>query len=238
MTALRAAARLACLGLVAATGCAGPDAHEPASTPDEHEAMHEHGAPHHDLDRWAQTLDDPARDAWQKPDEVVATLAIDEGMVVADVGAGTGYFAQRLSRAVGARGKVLALDVEPDLVARMRRRFDEAGLGNVEARLVSPADPALPPATVDRVLLVDVWHHMRDRVAYATKLRQALTTSGRLVIVDYPPGAPEGPPPELRVSPEAVLGELKAAGFMARVAPETLPRQFVVIGELDPAASR
>lgn len=219
------------------TGCASGE--EPAERPPTCDLGedHHHGRPH-DLRRWAEVLDDPARDAWQQPDVVVAGLAIAEGMVVADVGAGTGYFEPHLSRAVGARGRVLALDVDPDLVAHMQRRFQAAGLHNVEARLVSPVDPGLEAGAVDRVLIVDTWHHMSDRVAYAARLRRALTPTGRLVIVDYPADAPEGPPQELRLSAEAVLAELKAAGFTACIEPDALPRQYLIVAEVTVGGGR
>ncbi len=238
MTASRTTPYLPLLCLLALGGCSGPE-HETMHQHGSHEHEHEH-PPRHDggHDAWIERLDDPGRAAWQRPEEVVAAMALSEGMVVADVGAGTGYFAPHLSRAVGARGKVLALDVDPDLVARMQRRFDEAGLANVEARLVSTSDPGLGAGSVDRALIVDVWHHMEGRVAYAKKLRQALTPTGRLVIVDYPPDAPEGPPPEMRLSAETVISELREAGFDARVVSETLPRQFVVVGEVAVGAGR
>ncbi len=203
----------AATGAVLLAGCASHD----------HEHQHPAGS-------WT-ALDDPARDARQRPAEVVAALAITEGMVVADVGAGTGYFEPYLSRAVGPRGRVLALDVDPELVAHMRRRFAEEGLANVEARLVATTDPGLAAGSVDRLLVVDVWHHMSDRVAYARKLRRALAPGGRLVIVDYPEDAPRGPPPELRVDADAVVAELTAAGLVARVEPRSLPEQYVVVAE-------
>jgi ubiquinone/menaquinone biosynthesis C-methylase UbiE len=201
-----------------------------------HDETHHGHAPavHDDPEHWAKRLDDPARDARQKPHEVVAALAVREGMVVADVGAGTGYFEPHLSRAAGTTGKVLALDIEPKLVAHMQARFAKAGLSNVEARLVAPTDPGLAARTVDRALIVDTWHHMQERVAYAAKLRQALRPAGRVVVVDYLKTAPEGPPPQMRVSPEIVVGELVAAGFDARVVAESLPFQFIVVGEVPP----
>lgn len=221
-------------------GCAA-ERPAPASTTTTHtpdrpaEGAHAHGASHdgghHDPNRWLETLDDPARDAWQKPREVVSAMAISEGMVIADIGAGTGYFEPHLSRAVGARGRVLALDISPELVAHMRRRFGESGLTNVEARLVSPADPGLATGSIDRVLIVDTWHHITDRVEYARKLLKALAPTGRIVIVDYPVDAPTGPPPELRVSERQVVAELEAAGFRARIEPDALERQYVVVGE-------
>jgi SAM-dependent methyltransferase len=171
------------------------------------------GCTHH------QHLDDPGRDAWQRPAEVIAAMAPLEGLVVADVGAGTGYFEPHLSRAVGPGGKVLALELDPDLIPLMKRRFEEVGLSNVETRLVAADDPRLAPTSVDRVLIVDVWHHLTDRVAYATRLRQALTPGGQLVIVDR----------SSHVRPETVLEELGAAGMSARIVPDELPRQFIVV---------
>lgn len=172
----------------------------PDATTARHQPMHHHGGGHahggfhHGAERLAQVLDDPEREAWQKPRDVVAAATIAEGMVVADIGAGTGYFEPHLSHAVGQSGRVIALDSTPDLVAHMQRRFKQARLGNVDVRLVPPADPGLAAGSVDRVLIVDAWHHLHNRVAYARKLRQALTTTGRIVIVDYPLDAPKGPP--------------------------------------------
>src|SRR5262249_28911877 len=127
-----------------------------------HDAHHHHGPLVHrfeSAEAWAKDLDDPARDAWQKPAEVIAALRIEPGMTVVDLGAGTGYFLPHLSRAVGPQGKVIALDIEADMVRYMKERAGREGLPNVEARQVSPSDPALPPGSVDRVLIVDTWHH-------------------------------------------------------------------------------
>ena len=226
--------------LLALAGCA---AHEGEPPPETRPNMHGHSEHlqhgHHqthptaleDFERWAQSLDDPERAAWQKPTEVVAAAELEAGMVVVDVGAGTGYFEPHLSQAVGGTGKVIALDINSELVTRMQQRFRRAGLNNVEARLVSPSDPGLPERTVDCVLIVDTWHHMQDRVAYARKLRSAIRPRGMVLIVDYAPESPTGPPPELRMRPEAVIAELKQAGFTAQVIAETLPRQFIVVGQ-------
>src|SRR5262249_32059366 len=136
----------------------------------------DHGGMVHDFsgaENWAKVFDDPARDAWQRPDEVVALLGLRPGMTVVDLGAGTGYFEPQLARAVGPSGRVLALDVEPDMVRYLRERAARAGLANVEARTVAPDDPGLGAGTVDRVLIVDTWHHLPDRAAYARKLTAA-----------------------------------------------------------------
>lgn len=173
----------------------------------------------------AQNLDDPARAALQKPDEVVRLLELSEGMTVADIGAGTGYFESRLSRAVGPTGRVWAVEIAPELVAGMRRRFSEE---NIEVRLANPNDPGLPPQSVDRMLMVDTWHHLENRPAYARTLRPVLKPTGRLVIVEYTLEAPIGPPAGMRVSPEALQKELQAAGYTTRLLPESLPNQYIL----------
>lgn len=179
---------------------------------------------------WAKLFDDPARDAWQKPGDVIAAMEIAPGMTVADVGAGTGYFAPWLSRAVGENGSVLALDVEQDMVRYLNERVTREGLKNVRPALVAFDDPKLPAEAVDRVLVVDVWHHVAQREAYAKKLAAGLKPGGKVVVVDFTREAKHGPPVHHRVAPEAVIRELEAGGLTARVATTSLPDQFVVIG--------
>lgn len=178
---------------------------------------------------WVKVFEGKKRDAWQMPDEVVTLLGIKSGMVVADLGAGTGYLESRLARAVGSSGKVLALDVEPDMVRHIARRARRAKLTNVEARLVPFDDPKLPPASVDRVLVLDTWHHIPDRKAYARKLAAALRPGGAIYIVDFTMEAKHGPPAEHRIRPEAVIDELRGTGLRGRVVQETLPEQYVVV---------
>jgi SAM-dependent methyltransferase len=187
---------------------------------------HQHGGA---VERWAH-LDEPDRDEWQRPGLVVAAARLADGQVVADIGAGTGYFEVHLSRAVGARGRVLALDVNPKLVEHMKRRFHDAGLNNVEAWVLQHEDPGLEPGSLDRVLVIDLWHHLHDRVAYGRRLRAALRPEGRLLVIDRDADSSHAPPVEMRISVETVIGELEAAGFSARVLPQTLPRQFMVEG--------
>jgi hypothetical protein len=155
------------LPLLSACGAASEEA-APARGPAEQKHGHEHGGHEHgghghgplvhrfeSAEQWAKDLDDPARDAWQRPAEVIAAMQITEGMTVADLGAGTGYFLSYLSRAVGPSGKVLALDIEPDMARYMRERAAREGLANVEVKVVPIDDPALPAGSLDRVLIVD-----------------------------------------------------------------------------------
>lgn len=188
---------------------------------------------HHSFERaadWVERFEGPQRDAWQRPEEVLEALKIEPGMTVADLGAGTGYFLPWLSRAVGETGTVFALDVEPDMVRHMDQRAEREELLNVRAKIVPPGDPLLPEGAVDRVLVVNTWHHMEEREAYATKLARALTVKGQVFIIEFTRESPRGPPPEERLSPETVIAELEAAGLEARTVPVELPHQYVVVG--------
>lgn len=182
-----------------------------------------------EVERFAQHFDDPKRAAWQKPDEVVRLLELRAGGTVADIGAGTGYFLAALSRAVGPQGRVLALDVEPNMVAYMKRRAEREGLANVEARTVAPDDPGLAPASVDRILIVNTWHHIGDRARYSALLRQALRADGAVLVVDFTRESDIGPPAEHRLPPEQVAKELASGGLRAEIVrDESLPKQYVV----------
>lgn len=213
-------------------------------TPTTHEQPHHHeahGAPHgdgatvthrfDDPEKWSAIFDDPARDAWQKPAELVAALGIAPGAVVADIGAGTGYFEPHLAAAVGASGKVIAVDVEASLVEHMKERFAKAGLPQVEARLGAFEDPKLQPAEVDLVIVVDTYHHINDRKDYFSRLKTALKPGGKLVIVDFDPASSDehGPPKEHRLPPAVVTEELSAAGYKADGQPPILPHQYVLL---------
>lgn len=186
-----------------------------------------------DAQRWAQVFDDPARDGWQRPEELVEALRIPPGSRVADIGAGTGYFNPHLARAVGASGKVLAIDVEPSLVAHMQQRADQEHTPVVEARLGTAHDPGIRPEdAVDLVLLVDTYHHIDQRRAYFSTLRDVLSPGARLVIVDFKPGElPVGPGPDHKIAEEQVVAELVAAGWTAAGSVDLLPYQYVRLFE-------
>jgi ubiquinone/menaquinone biosynthesis C-methylase UbiE len=183
-----------------------------------------------DVDRFAEIFDDPERDAWQRPGDVVALLGLSPGMTVADLGAGTGYFEPHLVRAVGPLGRVLALDAEPKMVDHMRERFVDAGLDNVEARLVEADAPGLAPASVDRVLIVNTWHHVQERDRYAELLRGALRPGGAVLVVDFTEESPHGPPVPMRLTADQVATELSAGGLEVERLGESLPWQYAVLG--------
>jgi SAM-dependent methyltransferase len=214
------------IALILAACAASPPAETP--TPHAHHASADHRFK--DAEAWSREFDDPSRDAWQKPDDVITLMEIAPAMVVADVGAGTGYFEARLARAVGDRGKVFALDAEGDMVAFMRKRFERDGVANVEPRVCPLDATGLEPASVDRVLIVDTWHHISDREAYAKHLASVLRSGGSVTIVDFTLESDKGPPPEHRVGPDTAIRELEAGGLTATLAPESLPDQYVVVG--------
>lgn len=184
-----------------------------------------------DVERFAAVFDSPERAAWQRPVEVVRLLEAAPGHTVVDLGTGTGYFLPFLSVAVGDDGHVLALDSEAAMVEHVQRRAEREGLANVEARIV-PADAIdLEARSVDRILVVDTWHHFQDRARYAARLREALRLGGELLVVDFTLESPEGPAVEHRLPPERVAEELRSAGLEVEiVSDEGLPHQYVVRG--------
>ncbi|HYC55626.1 MAG TPA: methyltransferase domain-containing protein [Candidatus Binatia bacterium] len=186
-----------------------------------------------DVEHWRKIFDDPARDRWQMPDRIVAALSLKPGMTVADVGAGTGYFLSRLSKAVGDGGTVLAVEVEPNLVEHMRDRAEAQELGNVVPVLGSSDNPRLPRAAVDVVLFVDAYHHVDERRAYLPILKRSLRPDGRVAIIEWKAGSqPVGPKEEdHKLARETVIAEMTGAGFTLIPTEDFLPHQYLVIFE-------
>jgi ubiquinone/menaquinone biosynthesis C-methylase UbiE len=183
-----------------------------------------------DVPYWVSVFDDPARDGWQKPRALVAALGIRRGMTVADLGAGTGYFSRWLSEAVGPTGTVLAVDVEPSLVAHLRERAEHDRTANVVPVLASPDNPRLPAGGVDLVLVVDTYHHLDDRLVYLRRMRRVLRPAGRVAIVEWQKRElPVGPPMEHKLAREQVVDEMTAAGYRLVAEPPILPYQYVVV---------
>ncbi len=125
-----------------------------------------------------------SRAGWQHPDRVIESLEIRPGSRVADIGAGDGYFVPYLSHAVGPEGRVYAVDVDPEKVEALEKRIREEGYPNVIAVAGGYADPLLPEAGVDLVLLVNTYHHIEDRPAYFSRLKSDLREPGRVAIID------------------------------------------------------
>jgi SAM-dependent methyltransferase len=194
-----------------------------------HGLVHHGAMPHRfeNADAWAKEFEDPARDAWQKPEEVIAALALPQDAKVADLGSATGYFAVRLARAV-PKGHAYGVDIEPDMTRYLKERAQREGLGNLTALLGEPADPKLPEP-VDLVLVVNTYHHIQERTAYFRQLLGSLTPSGRVAIIDFRKGKPMGPPEQHRLTPEQVRQELDAAGYSLAEDIGFLPNQYFLI---------
>lgn len=185
-----------------------------------------------DVDRWVKMFDDPERDEWQKPEQLVGSLGLQAGQVVAEIGAGTGYLNSHWARAVGDTGTVYAMDVEPNLVTHMRDRADRENLSQVVPILGSLANPRLPRGAADLVALVDVYHHIDHRRDYFRDLRATLRPGGRLLIVDFEKKeAPVGPPLAHKIPREDVVSELISAGYRLVGEPTTLAYQYVLLFE-------
>jgi len=229
--------------LLLANGCASSDtpgdkhaAHaDDAHGPAVHH-RHGDGMPHRfeDAEAWSKQFDAPERDAWQKPDEVVAALNLPADAVVADIGAGTGYFAVRIAKVV-PEGRVLGVDVEADMVRFIDERAQKEGLSNLKGR-VTPFDRADIDDGTDVVLVVDTYHHISARVPYFKALRTKLSPRGRLVIIDFRMESERGPPPAHRLSPDVVRGELGEAGFVEVEAYEFLSDQYFLVFSPSPSS--
>lgn len=178
-------------------------------------------------DRWAKEFDNPERDAWQKPEEILDALNLRRTSVVADIGAGTGYFSVRLAKRI-PEGKLFAADIEPDMVRYLGERARREHLTNL-VPVQASADDANLPEPVDVVLVVDTYHHIGNRTPYFNKLKSSLRTGGRLVIIDFKADSPTGPPPRHRISAQKVTEELKAAGYLLMETLQFLPRQYCLI---------
>jgi SAM-dependent methyltransferase len=198
-----------------------PAAPAPAQSPPSHEHRFT------DADKWAHVFDDPARDAWQKPHEVIRALALAPDAAVADVGSGTGYFSVRLAHAV-PKGRVYGVDTEPDMVKYLAERAQREHLANVVAVAGKPDDAALP-AKVDLVLMVDVYHHIADREAYFGRLRDSLKPGARIAIIDFSETSKDGPPRSERISPTRVRAEMKRAGYSLAEEHRFLPNQYFLV---------
>lgn len=126
-----------------------------------------------------------SRDEWQQPEKVIAALKVGPGAVVADLGAGSGYFTFRLAQAAGPGGKIYAVDVDPDMIELLKNKIKEQGAGNVETVLAKPDNPLLPEAGVDLIVTSNTYHHIDNRVAYFSGLRRFLRAGGRIAIIEF-----------------------------------------------------
>jgi SAM-dependent methyltransferase len=178
------------------------------------------------------------RDPWQQPDRVVKALPIDRrDMVLADIGAGSGYFTRRLAARV-PEGRVFAVDVDGEFSDYLLAHREKWGTPNIEPRLAMYDDPMLPVGELDLVFTANTYAYIRDRVAYFRKVREALRPGGRLVVIDFQPQAQVpatmAPDPRYRVARDAAVHELELAGFRVVDEPNFLALQWFLVLEPTP----
>ncbi len=158
------------------------------------------------------------------------SLGVADGSVVADIGAGSGWFTIRLARRVGPQGLVYAEDVQKEMINAISRRVSREGLANVRPWLGQKNDPNLPAASIDAVLMVDAYHEIENRVAVLRNLARALKPQGRIGVVDFRlDGTGPGPSIEERVSPDVVVRDATEAGLRLIRQEPFLPYQYFLI---------
>lgn len=173
---------------------------------------------------WAARFEDPARDAWQQPDEVIKALGLPPGALLADIGSATGYFSVRFARAL-PEGIVYGVDVESSMVDYLKKRATTEKLTNLKV-VLGAFDDAKIPEPVDSIIIVDTYHHIEERPAYFTKLAGSLKPGGRLVIIDFKKGSKKGPPDAEKIDAAQVTSELVSAGYVLSSSWTFLPEQF------------
>lgn len=178
----------------------------------------------------AAWLDRPEREAEEAPSQAIAALKIAPGSVVADVGAGSGYYTVRLSEVVGPGGRVVATDLQPGMLDLIRAKVVRLGLANVTLVQGRPDDPVLPAATFDLIVMVDVYHELASPQIFVRKLREALKPGGRLVLIEFRLEDPRVPIREVhKMSVAQVREELGADGFQIDRVIDVLPWQHIIV---------
>jgi SAM-dependent methyltransferase len=216
--------RMVVVTCVLVLGCipAMPQEHPPTSS--EH-AGHNH--PFDNAEKWSAEFDNPARDQWQKPHEIVTALSLRPTDLVADIGAGTGYLSVRLARHLSA-GTVYAVDAEKDMVQHLAERAKTSGIANLRPILADTASANLPEK-VDIAILLDVYHHISARPEYFKRLADSLKPDGRVAIIDFRPDSPVGVPKDMRIAADQIKAEMTAAGYRLAATYDFLPYQNFLV---------
>jgi ubiquinone/menaquinone biosynthesis C-methylase UbiE len=219
---LSVSASLALCAPVIASGAAGQTA----------QTTHDMHRLHTDAAAYIAALEDPKRDAYQKPHEVMAALAVRDGEIIADIGAGSGYFSVRLAHHVGKTGRVYAVDISPDMIRHLHQRVRDMTLLNVSPILAPPDDPLLPEP-VDRFLIVDVWHHIENQPLYLQRMKDRLKPGGQVVMIDFQKRElPVGPPLAMKIAREDLIDQMTAHGFRVAAEHTFLPYQYFLVFEV------
>ena len=179
---------------------------------------------------YIKALEDPGRQQWQKPEEVVKKLGLKAGETIADVGAGAGYFTLRFARAVGSTGRVYAVDINSGMLAHITGQAKQDHLENIRTVLAQPHDPELAPSSVDLIFICDTLHHISGRKEYFSLLARAVKPGGRLVNIDfYKRPLPVGPPVGMKIAKPEMIAEAQSAGFHLVKEFNLLPYQYFLV---------
>jgi SAM-dependent methyltransferase len=175
-------------------------------------------------------LERPEREQEEAPSIAIRALGLKPGQVVADIGAGSGYYTVRMAREVGPSGRVIATDIQPGMLEILRRRLQQDRLSNVELVLGAADDPKLPDGSLDLALMVDVYHELSAPQAFVRRLRAALKPTGRLVLLEFRKEDPKIPiRPEHKMSVAEVKAELEPEGFRLSTVLNDLPWQHILV---------
>lgn len=211
---------LPAIGRAAGPAPEAPRVHDPANPPIDC-PLHEKGVSADALRPFAETeqyiafLERPDRARWQKPDEIVAALHLTGTETVADVGAGSGYFTFRFAKAL-PRGKVIAIDVDPEMVRHVHHKVLSENITNVEAVLADAKDPSVSQAA-DVVFVCDVIHHVQGREVWLRRMFSEMKPGAKLVVIEFKEGElPEGPPEAVKIPKAKLTAMLRDAGFALR----------------------
>ena len=185
---------------------------------------------HNDPESYIGMLDNPKRDAYQKPHEVLTALNLKLGEVVADIGAGSGYFTFRIARHVGVKGKVYAVDVNPDMIRHVNRRIRDLKTTNVVSVLADPDDPLLAEQSINRFFICDVWHHVENPTKYLSMMKKMLKPGGEVVMIDFhKKELPVGPPLQMKIAREDLIKQMESNGFRLAKEHTFLPYQYFLV---------
>jgi ubiquinone/menaquinone biosynthesis C-methylase UbiE len=161
---------------------------------------------------------------------VLAALDLRPGEIIADIGAGSGYFTFRLARQVSERGMIYAVDVSPDMIVHINRRIRDHKVANVVSILAEPDDPLLPVASLDRFFFCDSWHHIENQTKYLSLMKKMLKPNGEVVMIDFhKKELPIGPPMQMKIAREDLIKQMEKNGFQLAKEHTFLPYQYFLV---------
>lgn len=178
----------------------------------------------------ASWLERAEREEEEAPSKAIDLLELKPGMVVADIGAGSGYYSSRIAKRVGPTGRVYATDIQPGMIALLDRRIQSEGLSNVTTVLGAMDDPKLPPASIDLAIMVDVYHELQQPQIFLQRLKPAFKPGGRLVLLEFRKEDPKIPILEVhKMSIAEVRQEMEAEGYEVDKVVGGLPWQHLIV---------